>query len=30
MTLQLQWEEVGQGSIIHPLTFWTRQLEPVA
>ena len=30
MTLQLQWEEVGQGNVIHPLTFWTRQLEPVA
>ena len=30
MTMQLQWEEAGQGSVMHPLTFWTRNLEPVA
>ncbi|MGR4896089.1 GNAT family N-acetyltransferase [Stenotrophomonas sp. LARHCG68] len=30
MTLQLLWHEVGQGEVMHPLTFWTRTLEPVA
>lgn len=30
MTMQLQWEEAGQGNVMHPLTFWTRTLELVA
>ena len=30
MTMQLNWEEVGQGNVTHPLTFWTRSLEAVA
>jgi len=30
MTLQLCWEEVGRGEVPHPLTFWTRTLEPAA
>ena len=30
MTLQLQWEELGQGNLRHDLTFWTRALEPGA
>lgn len=28
MTMQLQWNEAGQGEVMHPLTFWTRALEP--
>lgn len=28
MTMQLQWSEAGQGEVMHPLTFWTRALEP--
>ena len=27
MTMQLAWEEVGRGEVMHPLTFWTRTLE---
>ena len=27
MTMQLAWEEVGQGEVMHALTFWTRTLE---
>ena len=27
MTMQLAWEEAGQGEIVHPLTFWMRCLE---
>lgn len=27
MTMQLAWEEMGQGEVMHPLTFWTRALE---
>ncbi len=30
MTMQLQWSEAGQGEVMHPLTFWTRALEPSA
>lgn len=30
MTMQLKWGEVGQGEVLHPLTFWTRRLEPAA
>lgn len=30
MTMQLRWEEVGRGEVLHPLTFWTRALEPAA
>ena len=30
MTMQLNWDEVGHGNVVHPLTFWTRRLEPVA
>lgn len=28
MTMQLPWEEGGQGEVIHSLTFWLRNLEP--
>jgi GNAT superfamily N-acetyltransferase len=27
MTVQLPWEEVDQGEVIHPLGFWLRPLE---
>ena len=27
MTMHLPWEEVGQGEVIHPLTFWLRSME---
>ncbi|WP_303747010.1 GNAT family N-acetyltransferase [Stenotrophomonas pigmentata] len=30
MTMQLHWEEAGLGNVMHPLTFWTRKLEPVS
>jgi len=30
MTMHLRWEEVGRGEVSHPLTFWTRALEPAA
>jgi len=30
MTIQLRWSEAGQGEVMHPLTFWTRTLEPCA
>lgn len=30
MTMQLPWEEVGGGEVIHPLTFWLRPLEASA
>ena len=30
MTMHLPWEEVGQGEVIHPLTFWLRSLEASA
>ncbi len=30
MTMLLPWDEVGQGEVIHPLTFWLRALEPGA
>lgn len=30
MTMQLAWEETGQGEVMHPLTFWTRALEQEA
>ena len=30
MTMQLRWEETGRGDVLHPLTFWTRALEPAA
>jgi len=30
MTMQLRWDELGQGSVVHPLTFWTRPLESAA
>lgn len=30
MTMQLRWEEAGRGDVLHPLTFWTRALEPAA
>lgn len=30
MTMHLHWEEIGRGEVSHPLTFWTRALEPAA
>lgn len=27
MTMQLTWEEIGRGEVLHPLTFWMRRLE---
>lgn len=30
MTMYLPWEEVGQGEVVHPLTFWLRELESIA
>jgi len=30
MTLHLRWRETGRGEVLHPLTFWTRMLEPAA
>lgn len=27
MTMQLAWQEQGRGEVMHPLTFWTRNLE---
>jgi GNAT superfamily N-acetyltransferase len=27
MTMQLPWEEAGRGELVHPLTFWLRELE---
>ncbi|MEP6907365.1 MAG: GNAT family N-acetyltransferase [Pseudoxanthomonas sp.] len=30
MTMQLPWQEVDQGEVMHPLTFWLRALEPSA
>lgn len=30
MTMHLRWEETGRGEVSHPLTFWTRALEPAA
>mgnify|MGYP003483810614 CR=1 FL=1 len=30
MTLQLQWDEVGQGNLHHDLSCWTHALEPGA
>lgn len=30
MTMHLRWEEIGRGEVSHPLTFWTRALEPAA
>lgn len=30
MTLHLRWDEVGRGELSHPLTLWTRALEPAA
>lgn len=30
MTMHLRWDEVGRGEVSHPLTFWTRALEPAA
>lgn len=27
MTMQLGWDEIGVGEVLHPLTFWTRALE---
>lgn len=30
MTMQLAWEEAGQGNVLHPLTFWIRRMEAVA
>ncbi|KAF1710418.1 GNAT family N-acetyltransferase [Pseudoxanthomonas kalamensis DSM 18571] len=30
MTMQLPWEEPGQGEVIHPLTFWLRDWEEPA
>ncbi|MET0327581.1 MAG: GNAT family N-acetyltransferase [Luteimonas sp.] len=30
MTMLLRWNEVDVGEVPHPLTFWTRPLEPAA
>ena len=30
MTMYLPWEEIGRGEVVHPLTFWLRELESVA
>lgn len=30
MTMQLAWQEPAQGEVMHPLTFWLRDLEQVA
>jgi GNAT superfamily N-acetyltransferase len=30
MTTWLPWEEVGEGEVVHPLTFWLRPLERAA
>ncbi|NDK37764.1 GNAT family N-acetyltransferase [Pseudoxanthomonas gei] len=30
MTMQLAWQEPGRGEVMHPLTFWLRDLEQVA
>lgn len=27
MTMHLPWKETGRGEVIHPLTFWLRDLE---
>ncbi|MDR6842305.1 GNAT family N-acetyltransferase [Pseudoxanthomonas sacheonensis] len=27
MTMHLPWQEAGRGEVIHPLTFWLRDLE---
>lgn len=30
MTTYLPWKEVDQGDVVHPLTFWLRELEQTA
>ena len=30
LTMQLPWKEPGQGEVVHPLTFWLRELEQTA
>ncbi len=30
MTMQLDWNEIGQGEVPHALTFWLKPLEPSA
>lgn len=30
MTMLLRWDEVDVGDVPHPLTFWTRPLEPTS
>lgn len=30
MTMQLDWNEIGQGEVPHVLTFWLKPLEPSA
>ena len=30
MTMHLPWEEIGRGEVVHPLTFWLRELESAA
>lgn len=27
MTMHLPWKEAGRGEVVHPLTFWIRELE---
>jgi GNAT superfamily N-acetyltransferase len=27
MTMRLPWKEAGRGEVVHPLTFWLRELE---
>lgn len=30
MTMRLPWQEAGRGEVVHPLTFWLRELEQAA
>ncbi|MET0581281.1 MAG: GNAT family N-acetyltransferase, partial [Pseudoxanthomonas sp.] len=30
MTMHLPWQEAGRGEVVHPLTFWLRELEQTA
>lgn len=30
MTMHLPWQEAGHGDVVHPLTFWLRELEQAA
>lgn len=30
MTMLLRWDEIDVGDVAHPMTFWTRPLEPAA